>query len=612
MDNRIAAIALTIIVAVPILIGYGMAFEEVERTGYETTDTVNVTDYALNASYPIYTKSFSPMNNQQLRATVYWINQAVTETSIISPGFNSVGNVSSIPVVAYGGYTQNLTAISSSLNQGAATFSDPSTVGYIGLDPVSSSHPAEFELSDGNLYGDPLAAGQLVEFCTTGDGSEWSVYYNGLKTTTSLTSYGDTYPVVIYQRQYTTISPVDMDNNAVDSYLISIPCTASVRLTYSDSSTEAVYVSGTTTLVKSGTNVTLDDVSYSNVSAIAIATADGTDSLVCNYSVETGTYADPSYGWTLTAEDGVLTLPAYWFNNSLNTSVTIMLDMPAGTTSVITPGASYNAAHSVTISRDAGGTVTVANTTDTYTLGSYQYLSVAVLGDTLEVSGIAAWPNMRSNPVLINTVAVDCWGSDTFAGIWLGGSSTVSYRVDSAEVYTGTFPISENYTLDMGALWPSSDFSVKMSSVGIYGNNIIFGGDSYTVADGSITVNGTEVRLLNAVFSSVYNSDAAEWSNRINGVEVSTSSDPSTVYFGGQWSMTLTAYRMQEVTGTELQWQAGEFAWNGMDESFALMGLITCVGAFVGLGMYGRRSGAKVGTLMIICGSAAFIFLALL
>ena len=42
------------------------------------------------------------------------------------------------------------------------------------------------------------------------------------------------------------------------------------------------------------------------------------------------------------------------------------------------------------------------------------------------------------------------------------------------------------------------------------------------------------------------------------------------------------------------------------------MGLITCAAVFVGLGMYGARSGAKVGKLMIICGCAAFVFLALM
>lgn len=611
MDGKMAAIAITIIVAVPILLGYAMAFEEEEITGYNTTDTVNVTDYTLNSTYPIYTTSYSPMNNQQLKATVYWTNQAVTETSIISPGFNSVGAVSSIPIIAYGGYTQTLAAMSSSLNSSTATLNSPATYPYACLDPVSTTGIAEFEL-DGTLYGDSLAAGLSVEFCATGDGSEWTTYYNGEKTGSEIVSYGNTYPVLVQTRAYTTLSPVDPDSNAISSYYVTIPSTASVQLTYSDSTTESFYVSANSQLVKNGTNLTLGDDVYSNVTSVALATAYGTNSVVCLYSYETGTYADPSYGWTLTADQGIITMPAYWFNNSLNESVTMMLDMPVSTTSVLTPGASYNAAYSVTVSRSSDGTVTVSDTDESYTLGKYQYLSVTVDGDTVSVSGIAAWTNMRSNPVLINTVTVTNYGPETFAGIWLGGSSTVSYRVDSASVYSGTFAITENYTLDMTALWPSSDFTVKMSTVGIYGDTVTFAGTDYTVTDGAITVDGSEVRLLNCVFSSIYDSDSSTWSNRINGSEISTSASPSTIYFGGEWSMTLTAYRMEEVTKSELRWQAGEFAWNGVDENFALMGLMASAAAFIGLGMYGRRSGAKVGTLMIICGCAAFVFLALM
>jgi hypothetical protein len=64
---------------------------------------------------------------------------------------------------------------------------------------------------------------------------------------------------------------------------------------------------------------------------------------------------------------------------------------------------------------------------------------------------------------------------------------------------------------------------------------------------------------------------------------------------------------LEEVTSTQLRWQPGEF---GFDEvGFIVVGLIACLGAFVGLGMYGRRSGAKVGVLMLICGGAAMVLL---
>jgi hypothetical protein len=42
------------------------------------------------------------------------------------------------------------------------------------------------------------------------------------------------------------------------------------------------------------------------------------------------------------------------------------------------------------------------------------------------------------------------------------------------------------------------------------------------------------------------------------------------------------------------------------------VGLITSVGAFIALAMYGRASGAKVGSLMLVCGGAAFMFILLM
>lgn len=612
MNGKIATVALVLIVAIPILLGYCLNLTEEEITGYTSSDTVNLTDYTLNSTYPVYVDSSAPVNNQQLRATVYWINQAVTETSIISPGYNATADYSSLPIIAHGGYTHALTASTTDVNISSITITDPTTTGYVGLSPLSG-YAAEFEL-DGVYYGDPLAAGQLVEFCTDGDGSEWATYYNGKKTGDTIISYAtQNQPVTVYKRAFTTLAPVDTDNNALSSYNVTIPCTASVKLTYSDSTTEYVYVSAGTQLVKTETAVSLDDDAYSGVSSVAIATAYGTDSLVCMYSTETGNYADASSGWTLTADHGIITMPAYWFNYSVNDSVSMLLDMPLSTTSEINAGASPNLAHKVTIARDSSGNVTATNTTDTYSVGKYQYLAVTVTGDTVIVSGIASWPNMHTAPQYTNTVTVPTnGGADSFAGIWLGGSATVSYRVDSASIYSGTFPVTNNYTLDVGALWPGKSYAVTLPNIGIYGDSVTFAGQSYAVTDGAITVNGETVRLLKCAFSSIYDGDSGTWTNAINGYEIGTSASPATLYFAGDWSFIVTGYTMEETTGTQLVWHAGEFAFNGFDSDFALMGLLGCVGVFIALGIYGRQSGAKVGTLMLVCGCAGLLFLAMI
>ena len=136
------------------------------------------------------------------------------------------------------------------------------------------------------------------------------------------------------------------------------------------------------------------------------------------------------------------------------------------------------------------------------------------------------------------------------------------------------------------------------------------------MTDGSITVEGKKIRLLQASFSAVYDEETETYTPSINGIELNTELPPSPVApalgLGGEWSLAVMAYNVEKIEGTHLVWQAGEFAFNGADSNFALIGLLTCGAVFVGLGMYGRRSGAKVGMLMLITGCAAFIFLAMI
>lgn len=126
--------------------------------------------------------------------------------------------------------------------------------------------------------------------------------------------------------------------------------------------------------------------------------------------------------------------------------------------------------------------------------------------------------------------------------------------------------------------------------------------DSITLPDG-VKVKVDDIRLDSRVKDGVR-------TNYINNVELSEGDTALTM--SGKWGaiVVLDQLTYNEVTSTE--WVAGEWAWNGVDASFGLIGLMTCGAVFVGLGMYGARSGAKVGTLMLICGAAALIFIALI
>ena len=65
----------------------------------------------------------------------------------------------------------------------------------------------------------------------------------------------------------------------------------------------------------------------------------------------------------------------------------------------------------------------------------------------------------------------------------------------------------------------------------------------------------------------------------------------------------------EEITLTKTQWNAGQFAWDGMDSNFLMVGLLTSLGVFIALGIYSRRSKSSVWPLMLVAGGAAFLFL---
>ena len=56
-----------------------------------------------------------------------------------------------------------------------------------------------------------------------------------------------------------------------------------------------------------------------------------------------------------------------------------------------------------------------------------------------------------------------------------------------------------------------------------------------------------------------------------------------------------------------MTWAPGEFAFDKQD--FAACGLLVAGALLVGLGMYGARSGIKIGLLLLICGGGALLYL---
>lgn len=185
-----------------------------------------------------------------------------------------------------------------------------------------------------------------------------------------------------------------------------------------------------------------------------------------------------------------------------------------------------------------------------------------------------------------------------------GADTTPVMRVDDALFRAFEYPIIENETYD--PINFKSNPSTTITGQ-VFGSSIEFGGHLYGVNNGKITMNGRNISLDGMTFDSVPNGDG-EYNNRINGTLISTTADPSSITFNGKWGVSVSTASMEQTTTTKTQWTPGQFAWDGMDTNFLLVGMITSLAAFVGLGIYARRHGVSVIPLMIVCGGAAVLF----
>lgn len=191
----------------------------------------------------------------------------------------------------------------------------------------------------------------------------------------------------------------------------------------------------------------------------------------------------------------------------------------------------------------------------------------------------------------------------------VAASNSVSHkmRVDTALVRSATFNIIQDTTYAPAQIQLNPYTKLDVS---IYGSQLSFGTSTYNVTDGSIMMGTHKIPINGMVLDSI--PVEGGYDNRINGTVVNTSAEPATITFTGKWAANVTTGTLTETTTTVTKWVAGSFAWEGVGFDFYLVGLITSVGAFIALAMYGRRSGAKVGALMLVCGGAAFMFILLM
>lgn len=177
-------------------------------------------------------------------------------------------------------------------------------------------------------------------------------------------------------------------------------------------------------------------------------------------------------------------------------------------------------------------------------------------------------------------------------------------RVDSAQVAAYEYRVIRDTTYNPGDF--KQNPATRLSNVVEYGSSIGFGGNTYNVANGKITVDSRSISVNNLELSSVFTGSG--YDNMINGTVVSTTLMPSSIVFNGDWSMLVKTVAQKSVDKEETKWIPGGFAWDGVDTNFKIVGLMTSVGVFIGLGIYAHRSGAKTWPLLIVCLGAAAMF----
>ena len=193
--------------------------------------------------------------------------------------------------------------------------------------------------------------------------------------------------------------------------------------------------------------------------------------------------------------------------------------------------------------------------------------------------------------------------------IQTNGSNTLTMRVDDALFRSFEYPVIENQNYkpaDFG-----SNPQTLINNVTEAGYSLQFGSETYVVdSDGNITLGTHKASVNGLIFESVRN--GITYDNKVNGYVVSTSADPAEITFNGRWGANVTTQSMEISSYTKTEWIPGEFAWDGIDQNFLMVGLITCLGVFIALGIYLRKTKSSMWPLLIVCGCAAGLFICMI
>ena len=627
-SSKFLAVAVLAMVIIPIGMGYVLAFDEVEKDGWRTVDQYNLSDRLLNSELPYYLRSTSPINNGML----------LDGNRVDSPEYVSVGSTpSSIPV-----YTTTSTTVTDSssipttVNASLLTFSGDSMTASGGSGSTSGD-TFMYRISASNSFlvrgdGSTIYAGVnsiVVSKYTTDSGTGWILTnYDGF---TVNPGPAQIYSEIVISSIPQNFSVYRYTGAEITSNAWSISARASaipgvtpeydyLGIVVSMADGTKYYASGANGLNAIGTlsTVTITGLERVTLAGVISTTYYVLGELSLYSNTPSGEYADPADGWRFPDSGGLYHSSGVWSNGAPNESVTMYV-MPSPLLG--------NASLSLTIRSSATGAtadvlaITSAGATLNGNLIDWPSRVVAgmpfqliITDTTITITIIGEWPSMYAEPVKYGSVTVDRDAPGVIFGIAADVqdyNDTVqrwTFRVDATEILAGYYPATDSATLDIASLFGSVPFSVEISSVGVYGESITVGGDSYLVTDGSITASGKTFRILDLVIG-VTPGDS-NYVITFNGVTVSTVSYYPSISFDGVWSITAVGYSMESFTVVDREWIPGEYVLD--NASAALIGIITCVAAFVLLALCRPFSGSKMLMLAIVCGGGALFYLLML
>ena len=605
--KAIAAIALTLMIAAPIGFGYLFATEDTQVTSWESESRVNLSDTILNTTTPIFMEYNDTGNNSMMIAG--------SPAKLTAPDYNQVSETySSLPIFTSSSGSMPWTKM--------VTQSYTLTPGFGNTHILALNHHTanSYQLSnDGAIYMTASASGTLLLYggdltskyfnspaqilaIQAGDNDYYEIWVNGTKlsglysgfmtdatTSQTWTVYSNASNSLLQpsERNYAVNFPSSLQTSPFDQVSLKI---VSEGVTH--------WLSGhVEEIVRMGGNMDIDGTLYMNVTEAKLAMPlYDIDHVDYTYSIPGTTYAEPSYGWNVGTG-------AKWTNGFVNNYVRFMITLEDGEDCSLTPNFTDGSTGTPATLSNTSGITSVNGTT----LGAYEYVMVELRPEGTTVTGLqGGWPAMGAQPTRYNSITVDNASSGRIATVVIAASSeAVEFRVDSAGILAGSFPSTLNYTLDMANLFPDKSYKLKLNSIGIYGDSITIAGETFPVTNGRISVDGSTVSLKGATISSVWNGTGYDVA--INSHAIGTVAAPSSLTFNGEWSLTLTTDILKQTTNTRTDWAPGQFAFDKTD--FAACGLLVAGALLVGLGMYGQRSGIKMGVLLLICGGAALIYL---